>query len=60
MPLRFVIAWLLQSASVVGTHVTGFALGILLFGESPSPLRLLAVGLIVAGIVILKLATRQG
>ncbi|HDY5567038.1 TPA: QacE family quaternary ammonium compound efflux SMR transporter, partial [Pseudomonas aeruginosa] len=30
------------------------------FGESPSPLRLLAVGLIVAGIVILKLATRQG
>lgn len=40
--------------------VDAFALGILLFGESLSPLRLLAVGLIVAGIVILKLATRQG
>ena len=45
----------------VGIGAVGaFALGILLFGESPSPLRLLAVGLIVAGIVILKLATRQG
>ncbi|MDF5946170.1 multidrug efflux SMR transporter [Pseudomonas aeruginosa] len=44
----------------VGIGAVGaFALGILL-GESPSPLRLLAVGLIVAGIVILKLATRQG
>ena len=42
----------------VGIGAVGaFALGILLFGESPSSLRLLAVGLIVAGIVILKLAT---
>ncbi|KAJ26487.1 membrane protein [Pseudomonas aeruginosa M10] len=42
----------------VGIGAVGaFALGILLFGESPSPLRLLAG---VAGIVILKLATRQG
>ncbi len=45
----------------VGIGAVGaFALGILLFGEIPRPLRLLAVGLIVAGIVILKLATRQG
>ena len=52
----------LGTASIwVGIGAVGaFALGILLFGESPSSLRLLAVGLIVAGIVILKLATRQG
>lgn len=37
----------------VGTVI----LGIVLLGESPNPLRLVSVGLIVAGIVGLKLAT---
>lgn len=43
----------------VGTGAVGaFALGILLFGESPSSLQLPAMGLIVTGIVIFKLAAR--
>jgi quaternary ammonium compound-resistance protein SugE len=42
----------------VGVGAVGTAiLGIILFGESASPGRLVSLGLIVAGIVGLKLAT---
>jgi quaternary ammonium compound-resistance protein SugE len=42
----------------VGVGAVGTAaLGILLFGEPSSPARLVSIGLIVAGIVGLKLAT---
>lgn len=42
----------------VGVGAVGTAiLGIVLLGESASPMRLLSLGLIVAGIVGLKLAT---
>lgn len=42
----------------VGVGAVGTAiLGIVMLGESASPLRLLSLGLIVAGIVGLKLAT---
>ena len=42
----------------VGVGAVGTAiLGIVLFGESANPIRLLSLGLIIAGIVGLKLAT---
>lgn len=37
--------------------VGAFVLGILVLGESADPLRLVAAGLIVVGLVLLKLAT---
>jgi len=44
----------------VGVGTVGTAiLGILLLGESASPLKLLSLGLIVAGIIGLKLATNE-
>lgn len=45
-------------AAWVGVGAVGTAvLGILLFGESASPGRLLSLGLIVAGVIGLRLAT---
>jgi quaternary ammonium compound-resistance protein SugE len=59
------LGWAMKSLPVgtsyavwVGVGATGTAvLGIFLFGESASPARLASLGLIVAGIVGLKLAT---
>lgn len=37
--------------------VGAFAVGVIVFGESASPLRLIAAALIVGGLVLMKLAT---
>lgn len=64
--------WLLAQALRVLPAGTGYAvwtgigavgtaiLGIVLLGESRSAIRVLCIGLIVAGILGLKLATREG
>lgn len=53
----------LGTAYVVWTGigaVGAFGVGIILLGESASPLRLIAAALILAGIVLMKLSSAEG